>query len=306
MTSFIVKRGINALLTILVIITLTFMLMHLVPGGPFTGEKPVPPAVLENLNKYYHLDEPLWKQYLRYVGSLLQGDLGPSYKSQTRDVNQMLADTMPVSIQLGLQALIVAVIGGLFLGIIAALYHNKIPDRFATILAVVGTAVPSFVVATLMIKFLAVELKWFPIAQWKTWKHTVMPTIALAALPMAQVTRLMRSNMLEVLNQDYIKTAKAKGLARVTVIVRHTIRNAILPVVTILGPITANLLTGTFVIEKIFSIPGAGKMIVEGIGNRDYPVIMGTTVVYGVMLVIILFIVDLLYSLIDPRIKLKG
>lgn len=306
MRSFLIKRGAIALLTIFTIITLTFVLMHSVPGGPFTSEKPVPAAILENLNKFYHLDEPTWKQYFRYLGSLLQGDLGPSYKSQSRDVNQMLADTMPVTIQLGLQALVVAVIGGLFLGITSALYHNKVWDRFATVLAVIGTAVPSFVIATLLIQFLAVDLKWFPVAMWSSMKHTILPTIALSASPMAQITRLMRSNMLDVLGQDYIKTAKAKGLAQVRVTVYHAIRNAILPVITILGPITAHLLTGSFVIEKIFSIPGSGKMLVDGINNRDYSLIMGTTIIYGIFLVVILFIVDLLYSIIDPRIKLRG
>jgi ABC-type dipeptide/oligopeptide/nickel transport system permease component len=306
MRSFLIKRGINAVLTILVIITLTFILMHSVPGGPFTQEKPVPPAILENLNKFYHLDEPVWKQYFRYVGSLLQGDLGPSYKSQSRDVNQMLKEAMPVTVQLGLQALVVAVIGGLFLGITSALYHNRIPDRVATVLAVFGTSVPSFVIATLLIQFLAVQLHWFPVATWASMKHTVLPTLALSASPLAQITRLMRSNMLEVLNQDYIKTAKAKGLPYVRVVVNHAIRNAILPVITILGPITAHLVTGSFVIEKIFSVPGSGKMLVDGINNRDYSLIMGTTVVYGIALVVILFVVDLLYSIIDPRIKLRG
>lgn len=306
MRSFLIKRGVNAVLTILVIITLTFILMHSVPGGPFTQEKPVPAAILENLNKFYHLDEPVWKQYFRYVGSLLQGDLGPSYKSQSRDVNQMLKDAMPVTIQLGLQALVVAVVGGLFLGISSSLYHNRIPDRIATVLAVLGTSVPSFVIATLFIQVFAVKLGWFPPATWASWKHTVLPTIALSASPLAQITRLMRSNMLEVLNQDYIKTAKAKGLPYLRVVVNHAIRNAILPVITILGPITAHLVTGSFVIEKIFSVPGSGKMLVDGINNRDYSLIMGTTVVYGIALVVILFVVDLLYSIIDPRIKLRG
>lgn len=302
MLRFVLKRGINALLTLWVIVTLTFTLMHLVPGGPFTSEKPVPPAVLENLNKYYHLDEPVVKQYARYLGSLLQGDLGPSYKSDTRDVNQMLADTLPVSVHLGIQALIIAVVGGLLLGILAALNHNKWPDYTASVVAVIGTSVPSFVLATVMIEVFAMKLGWLPIATWKTWKHTIMPSVALAFLPMAQVTRLMRSNMLEVLGQDYIKTAKSKGLTRFQITLRHTIRNAILPVVTILGPIAATLLTGTFVIEHIFAVPGAGKLFVMSIQNRDYPLILGTTVVYGIALVVILFIVDVLYSLIDPRI----
>jgi ABC-type dipeptide/oligopeptide/nickel transport system permease component len=289
-----------------VIITLTFILMHSVPGGPFTQEKKVPPAVLENLNKHYHLDEPVVMQYLRYLGDLLRGDLGPSMVSDSRDVNQMLADTLPVSVQLGLQALIVALAGGIVLGIFAALYHNKIPDYLASLVAILGAAIPSFVLAPLLIQIFAMDLKWLPVATWKTWKHTILPTFSLSLLPLAQITRLMRSNMLEVLSQDYIKTARAKGQTKLRVVLNHTIRNAILPVITILGPIAANLLTGSFIVEKIFSVPGAGKLLVQSISNRDYPLILGTTVIYAVALVVILFITDILYTLIDPRVKLPG
>jgi ABC-type dipeptide/oligopeptide/nickel transport system permease component len=303
---FILKRGVTALLTIWVIITLTFMLMHAVPGGPFTSEKPVPPAVMENLNKYYHLDESVFQQYARYLKSVMQGDLGPSYKSNTRSVNEMLGDTLPVSIQLGTQALIVALIGGLTLGTLAALNHNKWPDYTASILAVLGTAVPSFVLATVLIQIFAMELKWLPVATWKSWEYTIMPTLALGFAPMAQIARLMRSNMLEVLSQDYIKTAKSKGLSKSQIVAHHTVRNAIMPVITIIGPIAASLLTGTFIVEQIFSIPGAGKLVVQSIGNRDYPLILGTTVIYGIALVAIMFISDVIYSLIDPRIKLIG
>jgi ABC-type dipeptide/oligopeptide/nickel transport system permease component len=304
MLPFIIKRGINALLTIWVIVTFTFILMHWVPGGPFTRERPVPPAIMENLNRHYHLDEPVFQQYIRYLGDLLQGDLGPSMVSESRDVNMKLRDGMPVTIQLGLQALIVAIIGGLFLGIITALNHNKWPDHSGSMIAVLGAAIPSFVLGPLLIQIFAMNLKWLPIATWVTWQHMIMPTFALALLPMAQITRMMRSSMLDVLGQDYIKTARAKGLSRFMVVMRHTIRNSMLPIVTIAGPIIAHLLTGSFVVEKIFAIPGAGKLAVESIGNRDYPMILGTTIIYGVLFVVLSFFTDIIYSWLDPRMKL--
>ncbi|WP_040948415.1 ABC transporter permease [Gorillibacterium massiliense] len=305
MLRYIARRGLNALITLWVMITLTFALMHMVPGGPFTREKKLPESIIQNLNRHYHLDESIIMQYFRYLGDLFHGDLGPSM-TKDRTINSMLSTSLPVSLQLGLQALIVALIGGLILGVIAALYHNKWPDNASSVLAVLGTAVPSFVLATLLIQFFAIKLGWFPIARWVSWKYTVLPTLALSFSPMAQITRMMRSNMLDVLNQDYIKTAKAKGLTRFKTIYRHTVRNAILPVITILGPIAATLLTGTFIIEKIFSIPGAGKLLVESISNRDYPLILGSVVVYGAFLVIILFITDVIYTMVDPRIKLAG
>ncbi|MFC0216238.1 ABC transporter permease [Paenibacillus chartarius] len=306
MLRFIIKRGILALVTIWIIVTITFIIMHAVPGGPFTQERPVPPAVLANLNRAYHLDEPLLMQYARYLGSLLQGDLGPSMVSATRDVNQMLADTLPVSIQLGLQALIVALIFGLSFGMISAFFHNKLPDRIVSVVAVIGAAVPSFVMAPLLIQVFAMELKWFPVARWETMKHTVLPTVALSFLPLAQITRMMRSSMLEVLQQDYIKTAKSKGLAQARVIMKHTLRNSIMPVITLVGPIAAGLLTGTFAVEKIFSVPGAGKLFVQSIENRDYPLILGTTIIYGSALVVINLLTDILYTIVDPRVKLPG
>lgn len=306
MLRYTMRRGINAVITIWLLITLTFSLMHAIPGGPFSSEKKVPAVILENLNRHYHLDESLFQQYARYFSDLFKGDLGPSFRTETRDVKQMLKDGLPVSIQLGLQALIFAIVCGLFLGITAALNHNRWPDRAASVIAVLGTAVPSFVLATLLIQYIAMDLKWLPVATWQTWKHTVLPTVALGFMPLAQVTRMIRSSMLDVLSQDYIKTAKAKGLSWLKIVLRHTFRNAILPVITILGPIAAHLLTGSFVVESIFSVPGAGKLLVSGISNRDYPLILGTTIVYGIALVVMLFLTDVLYTLVDPRIKLAG
>ncbi|GED12075.1 peptide ABC transporter permease [Aneurinibacillus migulanus] len=295
-----------ALLTLWVVVTLTFSLMHLIPGNPFAKEGNMPPGVFENLMKYYNLDQPLYVQYWLYLKSLLALDFGPSLKSSTITVNDYISEGFPVSLHLGLQALLIGVTLGIILGVIAALYHNRFPDYLSMILAIVGISVPNFILATVFINYVAVEWGWLPAATWGTWKHTILPSLALAAMPMAFIARLMRSSMLEVLSQDYIKTAKAKGLTRNVVIIRHTLRNAILPVVTVLGIITANLVTGSFVIEHIFGIPGMGEMFVKGIFNRDYPVILGSTVFYSAILIFLIFLVDVMYTWIDPRIKVAG
>jgi ABC-type dipeptide/oligopeptide/nickel transport system permease component len=295
-----------ALLTLWIVITLTFMLMHMIPGDPFSSEGKMPPGVYENLMKYYNLDKPLPVQYLLYLKSLLVLDFGPSLKSNIITVNDYIRDNFPVSLYLGLQALVIGVTLGIIFGVIAALYQNRFPDYLSMILAIIGISVPNFILATVLINYVAVEWGILPAATWGTWQHTILPSLALAMMPMAFIARLMRSSMLEVLGQDYIKTAKAKGLARNVIIIKHTIRNAILPVVTVLGIITANLVTGSFVIEHIFGIPGMGEMFVKGISNRDYPVILGSTVFYSAILIFLIFIVDVLYTWIDPRIKVTG
>ncbi|AMA73670.1 MULTISPECIES: ABC transporter permease [Aneurinibacillus] len=295
-----------ALVTLWVVITLTFGLMHVIPGDPFAKEGNMPPGVYENLRAYYNLDKPLIVQYGLYLKSLLQLDFGPSLKSSAITVNDYIAQGFPISFYLGLQALAIGVTLGLIFGVIAALYHNKWPDYLSMILAIVGLSVPSFFLATVFINYIAVEMNIFPPSGWGTWQHTVLPSLALAAMPMAFIARLMRSSMLEVLGQDYIKTAKSKGLTRNIVIIKHTLRNAILPVVTVLGIITANLVTGSFVVEHIFGIPGMGEMFVKGIFNRDYPVILGSTVFYSAILIFLIFVVDVLYTWIDPRIKVAG
>jgi ABC-type dipeptide/oligopeptide/nickel transport system permease component len=303
---YIVKRFLLALITLWVVITITFVLMHSIPGNPFAKEGRMPPGVYQNLQKHYNLDKPLIVQYGIYLKSLMRFDFGPSLKSSTISVNYYIRKGFPISAHLGLQALLVAVTFGILFGVLAALNHNKWPDYIAMILAIVGISVPSFILATILINFVAVEWKLLPVATWKSWSHTILPSISLAMMPMAYIARLMRSSMLEVMGQDYIKTARSKGLSQSIVILRHAIRNAILPVVTVLSTITAGLLTGSFIIEKIFGIPGMGEMFVKSISNRDYPVILGATIFYSAILILLTFVVDIAYTFVDPRIKITG
>ncbi len=304
---YIAKRLGYAVITLWAVVTITFIMMQLVPGGPFAGEGKITAVSIENLEAYYGLDKPLPVQYLNYLKSVVTWDFGPSMVSEKLSPNYYINNNLPVTIQLGLQATFVAVSGGLFLGIIAALYHNKFLDYFAIVFAIIGVSVPSFIMARILTIVFSQNLGLLPVARWETFRHTILPTISLSFLPMAQIARLMRSSMLEVLNMDYIKTAKAKGLTRSAVIVKHAIRNAILPVVSMLGTTVARLLTGSFVIEKIFAIPGMGDALIKSINARDYPVIMASTVVYCLVLIILTLVIDLIYPLIDPRIDLvKG
>jgi len=290
--------------SLFLIVTATFFLMHSIPGGPFTGERNVPPEIQTALEAKYNLDLPISQQYLLYLKGIATWDLGPSFTEKSSTVNDMINRGFPVSAHLGLQALLVAIFGGISLGVIAALYHNKWQDYSAMLIAVLGLSVPSFILASFYQYFFSIELGWFPIAKWETWKHTVLPTFALAASPLAFIARLTRSNMIEIMGQDYIKTAKSKGLSTFVITVKHAIRNALLPVITYLGPLSASILTGAFVVERIFGIPGLGREFVISITNRDYTVIMGTTVFYAMILVVMVLIVDIAYTLIDPRIKL--
>ncbi len=299
-----IKRFWAMAATILVITTLTFVLMKVIPGSPFNEERGTNEAVQKNLEAYYHLDDPLIFQYIIYLKSIITFDFGPSIKKPSDSVNDMLERGFPVSFELGMTAIVIAVISGLVLGVIAALRRNGFLDYAAMSLAVLGISIPNFILATLLIQQFAVNLKLFPAATWTSPIHMVLPTAALAVGPMAIIARLTRSSMVEVLTQDYIRTAKAKGLSPFKIIVKHALRNALMPVITVLGTLVASILTGSFVIEKIFAIPGMGKYFVESINQRDYPVIMGTTVFYSVILIIMLFLVDLAYGLLDPRIKL--
>lgn len=299
-----IKRFWAMAATILVITTLTFVLMKVIPGSPFNEERGTNEAVQKNLEAYYHLDDPLIFQYIFYLKSIITFDFGPSIKKPSDSVNDMLERGFPVSFELGMTAIVIAVISGLVLGVIAALRRNGFLDYAAMSLAVLGISIPNFILVTLLIQQFAVNLKLFPAATWTSPIHMVLPTAALAVGPMAIIARLTRSSMVEVLTQDYIRTAKAKGLSPFKIIVKHALRNALMPVITVLGTLVASILTGSFVIEKIFAIPGMGKYFVESINQRDYPVIMGTTVFYSVILIIMLFLVDLAYGLLDPRIKL--
>lgn len=303
MLKYILKRALISLITIWVLITLTFFLVRMVPGDPFTSEK-ITPEIKANMMKFYGLDQPLYKQYVRYLGHLVtEGDMGQSLRYKARSVNEVIQNNFPVSANLGLRALLFATVVGVALGIVAALNHNRGWDRFSIMIAVIGISVPNFIIAGLLQWLFGVKLHWLPVATWKTEAHRILPAFALGLGTLASLARYMRTSMLEVTGQDYIKTAKAKGLSPLQVTIRHQIRNAMLPVVTILGPVTAALLTGGFVVESVFAIPGLGQYFVRSMQNLDYPMILGTTIFYGGFLIIMNFVVDIVYGLIDPRIR---
>ncbi|WP_099159411.1 ABC transporter permease [Virgibacillus ndiopensis] len=304
MARYILKRLLMMIITIWIIVTLTFVLMKAVPGSPFNEERTTNETVQANLEAHYNLDEPYIVQYLLYLKSIVTFDFGPSIKQPTETVNDLLGRGFPISFELGIVTIIVAVISGIILGILAALRHNGIIDYVAMSFAVLGISIPNFVLATLLIQKLAVDWGLFPPATWSSPAHMVLPVIALATGPMAIIARLTRSTMLEVLTQDYIKMARAKGLSPWKIVFKHALKNALMPVVTIMGTLLAGILTGTFVIEKIFAIPGMGRYFVESINQRDYPVIMGTTVFYSAFLIFMLFLVDIAYGILDPRIKI--
>ncbi len=306
MVQYTFNRLLSMLLVLFVITSVTFALMHAVPGGPFTAEKNLPEAVLKNLNERYHLSDPLWKQYGDYLANVARGDLGPSFKYEARTVNDIIAEGFPVSAELGLTAVLIALAGGIPMGAVAALRQNRWPDYLCMFAATIGISVPGFILATLFIYLFALRLELLPAAMWEGPEFVILPAAALAAFPMAFIARLTRSSMLEVLGQDYIRTARAKGLSAFSVVTRHALKNAIIPVVTYLGPLLAAILTGSFVIESIFAIPGLGRHFVTSIYNRDYTVILGITIFYSTLLVTLNFLVDLAYAWLDPRIKLGG
>jgi oligopeptide transport system permease protein len=306
MRAYILKKFTTMLMTMFVIVSATFFLMKALPGDPFTEEKALPREILQALHHHYGLDKPWHVQYAKYLQSVARWDLGPSFKYKSRTVNEIINDGFPVSLTLGLEALFLALSFGITLGVLAALYQNRWQDHTCMFVAIIGISVPSFILASILQYIFSLKLHIFPIARWGTFMHTVLPAISLSLLPTAFIARLTRSNMLEVLQQDYIKTARAKGLSTWTVITRHTLRNALLPVFTYLGLLGANILSGSFVVEKIFGIPGLGQWFVTSIQNRDYTVIMGTTVFYSIMLLTSVFAVDIIYGFLDPRIKIQN
>ncbi|HWR38718.1 MAG TPA: ABC transporter permease [Patescibacteria group bacterium] len=306
MFQYTINRFVSMFIVLLVIITATFILMHSIPGGPFTAEKNLPEAVMKNINERYHLNDPLWKQYVDYLGNIATGDLGPSFKYENRTVNDIISESFPVSVQLGALTVLLAVVLGIPAGIISALYQYKLPDYFTMFFATIGISVPNFILATFFIYVFALKLELLPAAMWGGIEYMILPACALAGLPTAFIARLMRSSMLEVLGQDYIRTARAKGLSSFLIIYRHAIKNALIPVVTYLGPLIAGIFTGSFVIETIFAVPGLGRHFVTSIYNRDYTVILGITVFYSALLVFLNFLVDMAYVFLDPRIKLDS
>ncbi len=294
------------LLALFVIVSATFFLLRLAPGNPFASERNFPPQIEEKLNETYGLNNPWYIQYKDYLIDAATFNFGESMKYKARSTNDMIAEGFPVSLTLGIEAMLLAIGFGVLIGVIAALYHNRWPDYLATTFAVLGISVPSFILAGLMQYFLAYKLELFPISGWKGFSYSILPALAIAFSHMGFIAKLTRSSMLEQNNSDYVKMARAKGLGKWTIVFRHTLRNALLPVVTYLGPLTAGVVTGSFIVEQIFAIPGLGKHFVQSITNRDYTVVMGTTVFFSIILLFAVLIVDILYSVIDPRIKLKG
>ncbi len=297
------KRLIANLIALWAIITITFFLMKAIPGDPFTQDRALPKEVLDSLYEHYHLNDPLFVQYGNYLKSILKWDLGPSFKYKTRTVNDIIKTGFPISAMLGLEAAFLAIASGLFLGTISALKQNRWQDYASMLVAVIGISVPSFILAAFLQYFLSLKLDLFPVARWGTFQQSILPAVSLAALPTAFIARLTRSSMIEVLRKDYIKLAYSKGVSHFNVVTKHALRNALLPVITYLGMLTANILTGSFIIEKIFGIPGLGQWFINSITNRDYTVIMGITVFYSVILLSAIFLVDIIYSWTDPRIK---
>ncbi|MCL1855462.1 MAG: ABC transporter permease [Clostridia bacterium] len=302
MVRFIVKRVFSAVVTLFVVATLTFFLMNIVPGGPFNTERASKKTV-EAMERKYGLDKPLLEQYTMYMGRLLRFDLGDSYKRIGFSVNQIIGEKFPVSAGLGVVAICFALLMGVPAGVYAAYKRNSVVDRIIMFIATLGIAVPNFVMATTLLLLFGVALGWLPTLGLSSWQHYIMPAIALSFFPSCFIARLTRSSMLDVLGQDYIKTARAKGLAERKVIFKHALRISIVPVVSYLAILSAGVLTGGFVIERIFTVPGMGKFFIESINNRDYPLVMGTTVFFSAVLIFLNLIVDLLYGVIDPRIQ---
>lgn len=290
--------------TLFAIITLTFFLMHAVPGGPFVSERMLAPEIASALNAKYGLDLPIWQQYLNYLGSIASFDLGPSFKYPGVSINSMIAAGLPVTLQTGLLAIICVVALGVPLGVIAALNRNQWPDTTVMFIATLGVAIPSYVIATVSLYVFALRLGWVPTFGLDDWRGYFLPVFALSGFWISFVSRLTRSSLLETLEQDYMTTARAKGLKPGQILFKHGLRNSLLPVVTVLGPVVANLVTGSFVIEQIFALPGIGRQFVLSITNRDYTAIMGITIFYAAILMVMILIVDLLYVWLDPRIKL--
>lgn len=322
MTKYIIRRILWFIPVLIGISLVTFVLARSMPGGPFdfAGDRTIPKSVVANLERKYHLDWPMWRQYLAWVWDLLRGDLGPSFKYRSLTVNDIIKQTFPVSFQLGILSLLLGLIIGIPAGTVAALRHNSWVDYVSSFIAILGVSIPNLVLAPFLIWAFSLKLGWFPAARWgadytdfflgfipplngKFWLHAVLPTFALGTGLSASIARLTRASLLQVIREDYIRTARAKGLRERTIIVVHAMKNSLIPVVTVLGPLFAAIVTGTFVVEQIFGISGMGKHFVQSITNRDYPIVMGTTILYSVLLVIANLVVDITYAWMDPRIR---
>jgi oligopeptide transport system permease protein len=305
MLRFLARRLLHGLVVLWVVMTLTFALLRVLPGGPFDRERRLPPEVMANIEAKYHLDESFPAQYVRYLKGVAAGDLGPSFKYTDRAVSDIIIDTFPTSTVLGLLALLWAMTLALPLGVTAAAYHDRWIDRACTFLATLGISLPNFVLGALLIWFFSLKLGWFQAARWGAPGSAVLPAITLGAMPCAQLTYLLRSSLLETLSEDFIRTARAKGLREPLVLFKHALRNSLIPVLTLLGPLLAFLVAGSFVVEYVFAIPGMGRFFITAVTDRDYPLVMGVTLVYTAILVFTNLAVDLLYAVVDPRMRAR-
>jgi oligopeptide transport system permease protein len=305
MTAFLFKRLLHGIIVLWVVATLTFILLRVAPGGPFDRERKLPPEVLQNIEAKYHLNEPWISQYLRYLQGVARGDLGPSYKYLDRGVNEIIADTLPASATLGGLALLFALSISFPAGLTAASYRNSWLDRCAMFMATLGISLPHFILGALLIWAVALQLGWLQAGRWDQWSSVILPTITLGAAPAAYLAALLRSSLIETLGEDFIRTARAKGVGEISVVLKHALRHSLIPVLTVMGPLTAALLTGSFVVEYVFAIPGMGRFFITAVTDRDYPLIMGVTLVYTVLLVCTNLMVDVFYSYVDPRIRIS-
>ena len=305
MFRFVLRRLLQAVPVLFVIITATFFMVRFVPGGPFTAEKAIPPEILKNIEAHYGLDQPLWRQYLNYLGRVAHGDFGPSFKYANRTVNEIIGDKLPVSLELGGLALAVALVVGLTLGVLAAVRRNSWLDYLASSVGMLGICVPTFVLGPLLVLFFAIHLGWVNASGWYDWTDRVLPALTLGLVYAAYLMRLTRGGMLEVLNQDYIRTARAKGASETRVVLRHALRGGLLPVVSFLGPAIAGILTGSFVIETIFQIPGLGREFVNSAFNRDYTLVLGTVILYAALIVGCNLVTDVVQVWLNPKLKFE-
>ncbi|MFJ7637476.1 oligopeptide ABC transporter permease [Peribacillus sp. NPDC097264] len=306
MARYLTQRIIYMLITLFIIASLTFFLMKLIPGSPFANASKLSEAQFQIMENKYGLNEPVPVQYGKYMLNLVQGDLGVSFQFNNTPVTQLLGERIQPSLVLGFQAMFFGTIFGIILGVIGALKQNTWVDYGTTFIAVLGKSIPSFVFAGLLQYYVGVKMGWLPVMFWKGWEYSIMPTLALAMFPIATSARFMRTEMIDVLGSDYITLAKAKGASNFEVAFKHGLRNALIPVITVLGPLTVSLMTGSLVIEQIFGIPGIGEQFVKSITVNDYSVIMGTTLLFSFLFIVIVLLVDILYGIIDPRIRLAG
>lgn len=304
MTKYLLKRVALLATTLWVVVTLSFFLMQVMPGTPYNSPR-LTDEMIAMMNKQYGLDKPLWQQYLTYLFNILRGDLGTSYQSINQSVTTLITQRLGVSVQLGFQALVVGISGGLFVGAVSARNKNGKIDAILSVISTLGISVPAFIIGLLLLDYLGFKWGLLPLSGWGTFAQTILPTLALAIPVFAQVTRFFRSEMIETLNADYIQLARSKGMSMKEVTRHHAYRNSMIPVLTLVGPLAANILTGSALIEQIFSIPGIGQQFVTSIPTKDYPVIMGTTIVYATMLMVAILITDVFTSLVDPRVRLK-